>query len=90
MQPSNNTQPDTIEELLAELRSGAINFDDKAMSLITAYGNQCRVDELNHVAVNDEELILCYFTQENPDCSEDISIEERIAALKAQSKKNEL
>lgn len=36
------------EELLTELRSGAINFDDRAMELIHSYTQEkCREAELN-------------------------------------------
>src|SRR6218665_788340 len=42
-----------------------------------------RIDELSHIGMDDDEIIVCYFTQENPDCSKDLSIGDRIAELEA-------
>lgn len=44
---------------------------------------EARIDELSHISADEEEIIVCYFTQENPDCSKDLPIEDRIAERQA-------
>lgn len=57
---------------------------------VTQYTNSKIADELMRVAVNEEdEIVLCYFTKENPDCSKDVPIEKRIEELQSQTSKEE-
>jgi hypothetical protein len=45
---------------------------------------EARIDELNHATAKGNDVIMCYFSQDNPDCSKDEPVEDRLEHLEAQ------
>ena len=81
----------TAKQILTSLDKGEYldkGGVDQALKELEAINQQeiakARIDELSHIGVDDDEIIVCYFTQENPDCSKDLSIGDRIAELEAE------
>lgn len=68
-------------EILSESGSSGLSlFFDDLLALIQERERLARLDELNHIAVDDNEATVCYFEEESH-CNNDLSIPERIKQL---------